>query len=142
VIKSAIHKSLRLFGLDLIHFPPREKERPPDFRDDEAEIVRAVRPWTSTSPERIYALIQAVRYVSSNRVAGAIVECGVWKGGSMAAVSRALLQTRDVSRDLYLFDTFEGMTEPSAKDIDYSGKGANDVMREDSGYRCADAPLK
>jgi O-methyltransferase len=142
MIKAAIHKSLRLFGLDLIHFPPRERERPPDFRDDEAEIVRAVKPWTSTSPERIYALIQAVRYVSGNRVAGAIVECGVWKGGSMAAVARTLLQAGDVSRDLYLFDTFEGMTEPSAKDIDYSGKDANDVMRQDAGFRCADAPLK
>jgi hypothetical protein len=142
MIKAAIHKSFRFFGLDIVHFPSPEKECPPDFRNEEAEIIRAVRPWTMTSPERIYALIQAVRYVSENGIAGAIVECGVWKGGSMAAVAKTLLQTRDMSRDLYLFDTYEGMSEPTVNDVDYSGKQAKDVMLENSGYRCADAPLE
>ena len=142
MIKSAVHAFFRLFGLDIIHFPPREKVRPSDFRDDEAEIVQAVRPWTLTGPERIYALIQAVRYISANNIPGAIVECGVWKGGSMAAAARALLQVKDVSRDLYLFDTFEGMSEPTENDIDYTGKHANEVFRIDPGYRCANAPLE
>ena len=142
MIKAAIHKSFRLFGFDVIHFPPREEECPSDFSKEEAEILRAVRPWTMTSPERIYALIQAVRYVIANGIAGAIVECGVWKGGSMAAVARTLLQMQDMSRDLYLFDTFEGMSEPSANDVDYTGKRANQVMQENAGFRCADAPLE
>jgi O-methyltransferase len=142
MIKAALHKSFRAFGFDVIHFPPRDQECPPDFGKQEAEVLRAVRPWTMTSPERIYALIQAVRYVSTNGIAGAIVECGVWKGGSMAAVARTLLQMKDVSRDLYLFDTFEGMSEPTVNDIDYSGKRANEVMQENSGFRCADAPLE
>jgi len=142
MIKAAIHNSFRFFGLDIIHYPPREQEFPPDFRNDEADIIRDVRPWTMTSAERIYALIQAVRYVSASGIAGAIVECGVWKGGSMAAVARALLQMQDVSRDLYLFDTFEGMTEPTANDVDYSGKEASDVLVEDIGFRCGDAPLE
>ncbi len=141
MIKRAVHSFFRLFGLDIIHFPPRETIRPSDFGDDEAEIVQAVRPWTLTGPERIYALIQAVRYVSKNGIAGAIVECGVWKGGSMAAAARALLQIGDTSRDLYLFDTFEGMSEPTAKDVSYSGVHANELMRMDEGYRCANAPL-
>lgn len=142
MIKAAIHNSFRFFGLDIIHYPPREQEFPPDFCNDEANIIREVRPWTMTSAERIYALIQAVRYVSASGIAGAIVECGVWKGGSMAAVAKTLLQMPDVSRDLYLFDTFEGMTEPTARDVDYSGKEASDVLVEDVGSRCADAPLE
>jgi O-methyltransferase len=142
MIKAAIHKSFRLLGFDVIQFPPREQECPSDFGKEEAEILRVVRPWTMTSAERIYALIQAVRYVSANGIAGAIVECGVWKGGSMAAVARTLLQINDVSRDLYLFDTFEGMSEPSAKDVDYSGKRADEVMLENSSFKCGDAPLE
>jgi O-methyltransferase len=142
MIKPAVHKFFRLFGLDIVHFPPREKECPSDFGKEETEILRAVRPWTMTSPERIYALIQGVRYVSANGIAGAIVECGVWKGGSMAAAARTLLQMQDVSRDLYLFDTFEGMSEPTANDVDYSGKSANEVIRENSSFKCADAPLE
>jgi O-methyltransferase len=142
MIKAAIHKSFRLFGLDIIHFPPREQAHPPDFRKDEDDIIREVRPWTMTSAERIYALIQAVRYVSASAIAGAIVECGVWKGGSMVAIARTLLQLQDVRRDLYLFDTFEGMPEPTVEDVDYSGKQASEVLLKDIGFKCADAPLE
>jgi len=95
-----------------------------------------------TSPERIHALIQAVHYVTAHAIPGAIVECGVWKGGSMAAVARTLLGLNETSRDLYLFDTFQGMTEPTINDIDYSGQSAKKVLHDDSGYQCADAPLK
>jgi O-methyltransferase len=142
MIKAAIHKTFRFFGLDIIEFPPQEQALPPDFRKDEVEVISAVRPWTMTSAERIYALIQAVRYVSANGIAGDIVECGVWKGGSMAAIAKTLLQLQDTSRNLYLFDTFEGMSEPSPKDVDYSGKQAAEVLLEDTGSRCADAPLE
>jgi O-methyltransferase len=141
-ITAAIHKAFRLFGLDIIRYPPQDHLCPPDFRKDEAEILREVRPWTMTSPDRIYALIQAVRYVSANDIAGAIVECGVWKGGSMAAVARTLLQMQDVRQELFLFDTFEGMTEPTAKDVDYTGKKASEDMLEIPGHRCDDAPLE
>jgi O-methyltransferase len=118
MIKGVIHRFFRLFGLDVIHFPPRETIRPSDFRDDEAEIVQAVRSWTLTGPERIYALIQAVRYISRNGIAGAVVECGVWKGGSMAAAARTLMQMGDVSRELYLFVLTKGCRiQPQATSI-------------------------
>ena len=60
----------------------------------------------------------------------------------MAAASRALLQKNDASRDLYLFDTFQGMTDPTAKDVDYSGMSASQVLIEDPGFKCANAPLE
>jgi O-methyltransferase len=141
MIKTAIHKTFRAFGLDIIRRRSQEQEYPPDFRDEETDIIRRVRSWTMTSPERIYALIQAVRYVSANAIPGAFVECGVWRGGSMAAIARTLLQVQDTTRDLYLFDTFEGMPLPTAKDVDYSGKPASKVLTEDEGMWCADAPL-
>jgi O-methyltransferase len=142
MIKSAIYKSFRAFGLDITRLRHYEQGYPPDFHDEETDIIRKVRPWTLTSPERIYALIQAVRYVSANAIQGTIVECGVWKGGSMAAIARSLLQVQDVNRDLYLFDTFEGMSEPTSNDSDYSGKQASELLRENPSYRCADAPLE
>jgi hypothetical protein len=140
MIKQAIHKTFRLFGLDIVHFPRRDQVT--DFRKDELEILRQVRPWTMTSPDRVYALMQAVRYVSANHIPGALVECGVWKGGSMAAVARTLLQLQDASRELYLFDTFEGMTAPTARDLDYTGKKASQVLLDVPGDRCDDAPLE
>ena len=61
-----------------------------------------------TSDQRVAALCDAVRYVVTNRIPGDIVECGVWKGGSMMAVARTLLDLGDGTRELHLFDTFEG----------------------------------
>jgi O-methyltransferase len=136
-LKMRTKEVLRSFGLDLVHFPPV------DFRSDETEIFQAVRPLTMTSPERVYVLIQAVRYLTRAAIPGAIVECGVWRGGSMAAVARTLLQLKDTSRDLYLFDTFRGMTEPTAEDVDFSGAHASKVQADWVGGDAVwcDAPL-
>jgi len=70
-----------------------------------------------TSPERVYCLIQAVRYIHAHAISGRNRRVGVRKVGSMAAAARTLLQLRAHSRGLYLFDTFEGMTEATAKDV-------------------------
>src|SRR5690242_3128939 len=43
---------------------------------------------------------------------GAVVECGVWRGGMSAAVAELL----GPDRDYYLYDSFEGL--PAAKQID------------------------
>src|SRR5262249_32826436 len=81
-----------------------------DFTEDDWEIVRWARPYTMTSSARILHLLAAVRYLESNRIPGAMVECGVWRGGSMMVVARALLACGSTNRDLYLYDTFEGMS--------------------------------
>jgi O-methyltransferase len=141
MIKTLVHKSFRALGLEVRRHRGEEYDYPPDFSETEIEIVRAVRPWTMTSAERIYALIHAVRYITDQGIDGAIVECGVWKGGSMAAVARTLLQTQDVTRQLYLFDTFEGMSQPTSRDVDYEGNNAAAIMEQDEGYKCANAPL-
>jgi len=64
----------------------------------------------------LHALISATMYVHDFAIPGAIVECGVWRGGSMHAVARTLDSRGDRSRELYLFDTFEGMTDPTQAD--------------------------
>lgn len=83
--------------------------------------------YTMTSIERMFALYCATRYVALNRVPGDIVECGVWKGGSAMLCASALLAEGERDRSLYLYDTYEGMTEPTDRDIDYLGKKAKDL---------------
>src|ERR1700683_2758011 len=107
MIKSAIRKSFRALGLDITRLRDREEDYPPDFRNEETAIIREVRPWTLTSPERIYALIQAVRYVSANAIEGSIVECGALKGGSMGAAAKTLFQPQELKGYLFRVDTFE-----------------------------------
>ncbi|MGZ4480525.1 MAG: TylF/MycF/NovP-related O-methyltransferase [Nocardioidaceae bacterium] len=108
--------------------PPRPKELPRDYDDAAKETIHAVRPWTMTSPEKLNALILALRYVHQHGIPGDVVECGVWRGGSMQAVARTLLELGDASRDLYLFDTFEGMPPPTEEDRRQDGRSAADLL--------------
>ena len=90
---------------------------PAEYEDDLAELIKRVRRYTLTSAPRIAALVDAASYVARNRVPGAIVECGVWRGGSVMACALTLLREGAADRDLYLFDTFTGMVEPSPEDV-------------------------
>jgi len=91
-------------------------EIPFDMSTEDREILTAVRPYTLTSPQRVEALVKAVRYVVEREIAGAFVECGVWRGGSVLAMIKQLQALGITDRDIYLYDTFEGMTAPTEKD--------------------------
>ena len=84
--------------------------------DIEVRILERVRPYTMTSPERLVALMDATSYVVRRGIPGALVECGVWRGGSVLAAIQVMLHLGVTDRDVYLYDTFEGMTEPSEAD--------------------------
>jgi hypothetical protein len=83
-----------------------------------------------TSPERMSALCKAVEYIISAGIQGDFVECGVWRGGSMMAVALTLLHLEQQNRDLYLFDTFQGMPPPNEVDIDINGIAAHRLLAE------------
>jgi hypothetical protein len=95
---------------------------------DELAIINQVKPFTCTSPERISSVIEAVRYLNRNQIQGDFVECGVWRGGSIMAAMLTLKQLGDTSRNFYLFDTYEGMTPPTDKDVMFDGTTAADVL--------------
>jgi O-methyltransferase len=105
---------------------------PMDFSDSDIEVCRRVGPYTMTTPTRIYALIRAVEYVLARGVPGALVECGVWRGGSMMAAALTLLRLGVTDRDLYLFDTFSGMTQPTDADVKLTGERAADLLVTES----------
>lgn len=97
---------------------------PPDFDESMKRVVAAVAAYTLTSPERVGALVNATRYVVANGIAGDVVECGVWRGGSAMAVALTLRELGDSSRRLYLYDTYEGMNAPTEHDVAYDGTSA------------------
>lgn len=85
---------------------------------DERRVVDEVRMHTMISTERLVANMDAVEHVVRRGVPGALVECGVWRGGSVVAMVRVLQRLGVDDRDVYLYDTFTGMTEPA--DVDTS----------------------
>jgi hypothetical protein len=59
-----------------------------------------------------------------------MAECGVWRGGSVLAMILTLQELGVNDRDIYLYDTFEGMTEPSAADVSAVDRPALETWRE------------
>jgi O-methyltransferase len=80
------------------------------------EIVARTQPYTMTGIPRTLALLDAVEYLVRRDISGAFVECGVWRGGSVLAMVLKLQSLGISDRDIYLYDTFEGMTEPTVED--------------------------
>jgi len=126
-IKRMVHRAAEIYDED-----KHRRAQYPDFEPAHLDTLNVVRPYTMTSPERVHALIEAVKYVTRSRVPGAIVECGVWRGGSMMAAARTLLSLGSSERDLYLFDTFEGMSPPSEHDVDMGGQRAGAMLATQS----------
>lgn len=103
------------------------KSKPPATTEDMGPAFRQlcgeVAEFTMTTTERLYALHEALRYLSAARIAGDFVEAGVWRGGSsmMAALTLGLLGDY---RRMWLYDTFEGMPPPGADDVKWTGQTA------------------
>ena len=85
-------------------------------RGEERPDVERVLPYTMTGVPRILALMDAVRYCVRRDIPGSFVECGVWRGGSVMAMILTLQRLGVQDRDIWLYDTFEGMTAPNEHD--------------------------
>jgi len=127
MIKAIIKGLIRHVAFDLGRDSVRQTQEsfPVDFDEEAIEIIRIVKPYTMTSVERLFALIQAVRYIVRANIGGSIVECGVWQGGSMMAVAHTIKRLGKDDRDMYLFDTYEGMTRPTDVDKSYADETAS-----------------
>lgn len=125
----ALRLAVRRFGIDISRYsPPQPTRLDVDIDSRAVATIERVQPYTMTSPSRLFALIEAVRYVVRTRVSGDIVECGVWRGGSMMAAALTLLECGDNTRELHMFDTYEGMTPPTAKDVAFDGRDAGTLL--------------
>lgn len=87
-------------------------------RGEFATLYRAIRPYTMSGNARLRGLYRAVHGALDRDVPGDIVECGTARGGS-AALMGLVLRQRDAARRLWVFDTFEGLPQPTAEDPDY-----------------------
>lgn len=89
-------------------------------------LLGAVRAYTMTSAERLYALWSCVRYLHGRGREGDFMEVGVWRGGSMMLAAMTLRQLGG-KRHLWLYDTFSGLPRPDeALDTDILNNRAID----------------
>ena len=114
--------------------PLAEAERQlADIEPEDREIIRAALPYTMTGVPRLQALVDAVRYCTARGLPGAFAECGVWRGGSVLAMILTLQSLGEDDRDIYLYDTFTGMTEPTEFDTSRYDRDAVEIWEEHDG---------
>ncbi|MDQ6632182.1 MAG: TylF/MycF family methyltransferase [Verrucomicrobiota bacterium] len=77
-------------------------------------LFRAKR-YTLTSSTRCQKLWDQCDQIFQSNVPGDLVECGVWRGGSAVIMALAARHFKQ-QRRIHLFDSFEGLPEPTAAD--------------------------
>jgi len=75
----------------------------------EHAMIQKLKPYTMIHPVYLNVYLLLARQVSS--LPGALVQCGCYMGGSAAALRLAL-----GPREVWLFDSFEGMPQPGYND--------------------------
>lgn len=126
IINSIIRPLINALGIEVLRY----RKYPCDFNETHTRVWEAVKPYTMTTLTRVGVLVDAVRYLVANNVEGDFVECGVWKGGSAMAMAMALQECGEKTREIYLYDTYSGMTAPSALDVFYNGRNATEMFSE------------
>jgi O-methyltransferase len=129
MVREKIDRLLRPLRLQLR--PSRAQRRKPNLlvSDDDAALMDRFASYTMTDRTRQYALIRAMRYLDAAALEGDFVECGVWRGGSTMIAKACRTQPIAMPRRFYLYDTFEGMTEPTPEDYTAKdGVSARDVL--------------
>ena len=96
------------------------------------QIRKIVQPYTLVGADRIRNLYRLANRVEKDAIPGDVVECGVCNGGTAAILG--YFATRSVlGRDLWLFDSFEGMPETTPEDgeqaLAHVGKEVGDISK-------------
>ena len=116
--EQAINSVAGLVGLQVSRISSAEMRLPIEATVADAELISSLRPYTMTSGERLWSLLNAVRYVIDEGLPGDFAECGVWRGGSVMAMAKQLSALGVNDRRIWLYDTFAGMTAPTGADVE------------------------
>ena len=129
MLKRIANKVFKTFGYELVKKNPQSRF-PIEISADEMKFISEILypkrnssnsiPLSMVTIKRLWAVISATKYIVENNIEGDLVECGVWRGGCSIAIARTL-EKLGSEKKVYLFDTFEGMTEPTTFDKKASG---------------------
>ena len=108
----------RQMGFQVSRVSSADGSYPIEASERDKVTIQRLLPYTMTSSDRLWSLLNAVRYVIDEDLPGDFVECGVWRGGSIMAMAGELSRLGVTDRQIWLYDTFAGMTQPSEWDVE------------------------
>jgi O-methyltransferase len=106
------------------------KIRHAEINDADWALYKEVKTLTMTPPDRVFALIDAMEYVCKNQIAGDFVECGVWRGGNAVIAANLFNRHGIKDKQIWLYDTFDGMVEPEEIDRSFKGEIAKEIFSD------------
>jgi O-methyltransferase len=90
---------------------------PVEFSRRDTEIFEYI--WKNElimgTPQGLAAAISACKHVVQAGIVGDFVECGVWRGG-ISLAAKLVFEEYKSDKQVWLFDTYTGMPEPSEVD--------------------------
>lgn len=94
---------------------------PAEFSTEDKTLLRDIleNELSMVPLEGLCSTLAAAKYVCESGIEGDFVECGVWRGGN-AVIAAEIFRRYNSSKRVFLFDTFEGMTEPTSNDMSLS----------------------
>ena len=129
LLRALLDPLLASAGYRLSRLAPKGFPVELDAGDREIVAHVAARELSMASAERLFATAMACRYVCEHAIEGDFVECGVWRGGN-ALIAADVFRRLAPQRKVWLFDTFAGMTEPTARDVSSGGAVAAELYLE------------
>ena len=108
------------------------KIRHPEISEEDWQLFEKIKSLTMTPSDRIFALMEAIKYVCAHNIQGDFVECGVWRGGNVVLAVDILKRFNKTDKNIWLFDTFDGMVEPSDLDTSFKGEIAKNTFSKSS----------
>ena len=115
-----IKKLINKFNFKIEHknsWYKRNEHLTVEMSQNELDIIKSISNYSMTTPANHWAIIQSIKHISKNNIDGDFVECGVWKGGNII-LFKLISNLLNLNKEIYAFDTFEGMPEPGEKDFD------------------------
>jgi O-methyltransferase len=120
--RKILKKIINSLNYDLVKFNRIPRQYPVELTPAECEIIEYVleNNLTMVSFERLLSTLMACKYVITNNIKGDFVECGVWRGGN-SMVAAEMIKLYGSDKEVWMYDTFIGMTQPTDLDIDLQG---------------------
>jgi len=87
------------------------------------KMIRKVMPYSLVGLAGLSQTYDLVAEIINNNLRGDIVECGVAQGGCSALMALKAFENNRKDRKIWLFDSFEGLPEPSDRDFKNGNKG-------------------
>jgi len=134
IFKNIINTLLAFIGLKLVNkkgielLIKRLDHIPTEAQKNDRILIENCAKFSMTGQLRMFTLIQALKYIQKHKIEGDLIECGVWKGGNLGLMS-LLSDQLNISKKIYGFDTFDGMTDPEEVDVDWQGFSAKEAMQ-------------